>query len=107
MRDDATSTMPLFSMKPFNLFGISRLEAIRLAHKRGVAVLGMNPLAGGCLNGREDVIDESLADFGAASVQELALRFCGSIRGVTVLCGMNAGWQVVQNAGVLAREVML
>lgn len=89
---------------PFNLFDISRLEAIRLAHKKGMAVIGMNPLAGGCLCGQNDVIDESFTDFGVDSTADLALRFCGSIRGMTVLCGMNAGGQAVENAGVFARK---
>jgi hypothetical protein len=87
---------------PFNMIDRSRLEGIRHAHAKGVAVIAMNPLVGGLLGSSSQILADALADEGVSSATDMALRYCAAHPGVSALCGMTSPAEVPQNAASLS-----
>ncbi|HEY3415770.1 MAG TPA: aldo/keto reductase [Armatimonadota bacterium] len=82
---------------PFQMLENSRLEAVHYAREKGVAVIAMNPLAGGLLGSASEALARELADLGVTSAADLALRYSASFPGVSALCGMASAEQVCAN----------
>jgi uncharacterized protein len=82
---------------PFNIMDNSRMEIINYAREKNIAVIIMNPLAGGLLGGTSDKIVKEMSDLEASSVSEIALRYCASMDGVSALSGMTSVKQVREN----------
>jgi predicted aldo/keto reductase-like oxidoreductase len=83
---------------PFHIMDTSRLEGIRYAREKGVAVIAMNPLVGGLLGSPSTALAAELADLGVTSATDMALRFVASFPGVSALSGMRSPQEVHANA---------
>jgi predicted aldo/keto reductase-like oxidoreductase len=82
---------------PFYMLDSSRLGAVKHAKEKGIAVIAMNPLAGGFLSSQGSaVIDSFLKKHNANSLSEIALRFCNAF-GTSALSGMQNKKQVDEN----------
>jgi predicted aldo/keto reductase-like oxidoreductase len=89
---------------PYHLLDSTREEAVRWAGVHGIAVLAMNPLAGGLLVGNAETVTAVFGDMGIAGPVELALNFILSTPGMTsALCGMTLAYQVADNTAAVAR----
>jgi uncharacterized protein len=88
---------------PFHILDLSRLEAVRYAHEKGMPVAAMNPLGGGLLGTESPEIARAMADVGATSTADLALRFVTAFPGVAALCGLSSVPQVAANAASLSK----
>lgn len=89
---------------PYHLLDSTREEAVRWAGERGIAVLAMNPLAGGMLSGEAEAVTAVFGDMGIKSPVELALSFVLSAPGMTsALCGMTSAAQVEANTAAAAQ----
>lgn len=81
----------------FHMLDSSRLGAVKHAKEKGIAVIAMNPLAGGFLSSKgSDVIENFLKKYHANSLSEIALRFCNAF-GASALSGMSNKEQAVEN----------
>ncbi len=90
---------------PFHLMDISRLEGIRYARDHGVAVVAMNPLAGGFLGSASEGLAREMADAGVSSAADLALRYVASIEGVSALSGMTSAAEAEANCATLSQPL--
>jgi predicted aldo/keto reductase-like oxidoreductase len=74
---------------PFHILDSSRLKNIDYAINRGMAVIAMNPLAGGLLGtSNNERIDALLEKAGVKSLPQLAIQFVNAF-GASALAGMN------------------
>ncbi|MHB9024062.1 MAG: aldo/keto reductase [Armatimonadota bacterium] len=89
---------------PFQMLENSRLEAVRYAREKGVAVIAMNPLAGGLLGSPSEALARELADLGVTSAADMALRYSSSFPGVSALCGMASAEQVRANVASVSKR---
>jgi len=85
---------------PFNLLDASRLEGIAYALSKGVAVIAMNPLAGGLLGSTSDAVRTTLGDLGVESAVDVAMRYVASV-GASALGGMTSAAEVEANVAAL------
>lgn len=90
---------------PFHIMDTSRLEGIRYALDRGLAVIAMNPLAGGLLGSASDSLARELPDAGVTSARDLALRYVASVGTISALSGMTSVEDVEQNVETLSRPL--
>ena len=88
---------------PFNAFDISRLESIERAVAKGIAVIAMNPLAGGMLGGNSEVFEELFVklDAGVKTPTEFSLKFVEAF-GTSALAGFTDAAQVKMDADILS-----
>lgn len=88
---------------PFNILDISRLDGIKHALEKGIAVIAMNPLAGGMLGGNSEIFEKVLkdADAGVSTPAEMALKFVEAF-GVSCLAGFSDVSQVKLDADILS-----
>lgn len=89
---------------PFHLLGAHRLEGIQYALDHGIAVIAMNPLAGGMLGGESNSLAREFAQFEVISAADLALRYVASM-GCSALSGMTSGDEARENATILGRAL--
>lgn len=83
---------------PFHLLDTSRAKAIEYCAERGIAVIAMNPLAGGTLTKPSPVLGKIAADLGLPSMTEAALRFLIGYPGLTTaLAGITCADQAVMD----------
>lgn len=88
---------------PFQMLDTSRLEAVRYAREKGVAVIAMNPLAGGLLAGESQMVVDELRAYEVSSTADMALRFGSSFPGVSVLAGMTSAQEAAENVASLSK----
>jgi len=89
---------------PFHLLDVSRLDGILYALEHGVAVLAMNPLAGGMLASESATLAAECAAAGVTSALDLALRYIASL-GVSALSGMTSAAEAQANVELLNRPL--
>ncbi|MHB8997738.1 MAG: aldo/keto reductase [Armatimonadota bacterium] len=76
-------------------------KVLNYAREHGVGTVIMGPLRGGLLVGDSEAFSDALPELAGLPVQEIALRFLLSNRGVsTVISGMNEIAQMDQNSAV-------
>lgn len=86
----------------FHLLDTSRLPGIRYAHEHGIAVIAMNPLAGGMLTTENPRLVELLSDLGITTPRVAALQYVMAYPGVTALSGMTSAQEARENIAVAA-----
>lgn len=90
---------------PFHMMDTSRLEGIEYALSKGIAVIAMNPLAGGLLGSASETVASEMADVQVSGATDLALRFVASFRGMSALCGMTSAAQARENIAVFDKPL--
>lgn len=87
---------------PFHLRDTSRSKAVKWCAENGIAVIAMNPLAGGALARPAPVLQKIATDLGFANMTEAALRFLVSYPGVTTaLNGLTYVEQVIEGTAAI------
>lgn len=89
---------------PFNIMDNSRLDGIKYALSKDIAVIAMNPLAGGFLGSPSESIAKEMTEFGIDSAYDMALRYVTSFEGVSALAGMSYESHVLDNIKVLDKK---
>jgi len=89
---------------PFNIMDNSRLEGIRYALSKNMAVIAMNPLAGGFLGSPSESIAKAMTEFDIDSAFDMAFRYVTSFEGVSALAGMSYESQAEDNIRVFAKK---
>lgn len=89
---------------PFNIMNTGRLEAMQYAMDNDIAVIAMNPLAGGFLGAASGPLAEKMADMGVSSAADLALRYVASL-GISALGGMTSAFEAEMNTTTLSQPL--
>ncbi|HEY3377463.1 MAG TPA: aldo/keto reductase [Armatimonadota bacterium] len=90
---------------PFQMLDATRLSAVQYAQEKGVAVIVMNPLAGGILGSPSQMLADEMADLSVSSAGDMALRYCAAFPGVSALCGMCTAQEVADNVATLSKPL--
>lgn len=90
---------------PFNIMNTSRLDAIKYANEKGIAVVAMNPLSGGLLGSPSQAIVSEMADMGVTAAFDMALRYCTAFSGVSALSGMTTKEEVRKNIETVSKPL--
>jgi hypothetical protein len=90
---------------PFSMLDTWRLPEIEYAISKGMAVIAMNPLAGGMLgSAKNDRIDALLAKAGVKSLPQLAIQFVTAF-GASALVGMNGANEAKENCEAVIEPI--
>jgi predicted aldo/keto reductase-like oxidoreductase len=91
---------------PFNIMDNSRLKAVKYAREKNIAVVMMNPLAGGILgeNGNEAILG-MLKKVGEDSLQGMSLSYCAAFNS-SALSGMSSNEQALHNVEVFSKPLI-
>jgi predicted aldo/keto reductase-like oxidoreductase len=91
---------------PFNVMDNSRAKAIKYAKEKHIAVIMMNPLAGGLLGekGNEDYV-KKLERAGISDLPEMSFNYCTAF-GSSALAGMSSVEQALRDIAVFNKPLI-
>jgi predicted aldo/keto reductase-like oxidoreductase len=91
---------------PFNIMDNSRLKAVKYAKEKHIAVVMMNPLAGGVLGEKaNEEIEKMLNRAGVNSLQQMSLNYCSAFNS-SALAGMTSNEQALHNIEVFSKPLI-